>query len=66
MSYFVPIVMIKAKVKAIWAGKGYFILQISGNTLSLREIRSETQGRKLEARTEAEATGTLQADFILS
>lgn len=33
----------------------YFPLQLPAHTLSLREVKAETQGKKWEARTETEA-----------
>lgn len=33
----------------------YYVLQLLGHTLSLREVREETEGRILQAGTEAEA-----------
>jgi hypothetical protein len=42
----------------------YFTVELSGHTLSLREVRAETQGRNLKAETEAEgAEGKLPTGF---
>lgn len=42
--------------KAIWRGKGSFCLTLPGRSPSLREARAGTQGRNVEAGTEADTT----------
>lgn len=49
--------MINTQTKARWGSRVYFQLQLTGQNLSLREVRPGSEGRNQEVGTESDYGG---------